>query len=496
MMNKFLAIVILSAGKGSRMASPRPKVLHSLAGLSLAQHVTNLAVSLNPQKILALVPPPPEPSIEETLEQSLNGRPIIGHYAEMDEIAKAFSPYETYVQHEPKGTGHAAMLALQHLADNPTFAKDIFSDSAVLLFLYGDTALLTKPTIDHMLQKIAQGADLVTLGFYAKTHYPYGRLLVKGQVLENIIEAKDYVLQQSATNPYASPKHQVHQQMENQAELFNSGVMAVKTKILGKKLGHYLQQLTPNNQAGEYYLTELVSLLHAAGAHLTYVVGSESECLGVNTQQDLAVAESVMQQRLRQHWLSRGVTLLNPDSVFFSYDTKIGKGSVIEPFVIIGTGVEIGQQVTVKGFSHIAGASIGDHASIGPFARIRKGAVLSSHVQVGNFVEIKNSYLASGVKANHLSYLGDAEIGAAANIGAGTITCNYDGMKKSQTIIGRGAFIGSNSALVAPLTIGDGAVIGAGSTITTNVAADALALARPEQTTIAGYRQKKWKNKK
>ncbi|MEO0399257.1 MAG: bifunctional UDP-N-acetylglucosamine diphosphorylase/glucosamine-1-phosphate N-acetyltransferase GlmU [Pseudomonadota bacterium] len=433
---KPLAAIVLAAGHGTRMKSETPKVLHAIAGRSMLAHVMAAADALSPVRCAV----------------------VIGDHApSVGDAARSIDP-EVFigVQAPPRGTGDAVMKAEPVL--------DGFE--GVVLVLYADTPFVRPKTLAAMAAEIEAGAGVAVLGFRPADPGAYGRLkCAPDGALEAIVEAKD-----------ATPD-------ELAISLVNSGVMAFEAGFL--RCG--LPQLSPENAKNEYYLTDLVAIARAEGLRAAVVEAAPDEVMGVNARDELAAAEAVYQSRRRAAAMADGVTLIDPETVYFSYDTDIAADVVIEPNVYFGPGVRVEAGVRIKAFSHIEGASIGAGAQIGPFARLRPGADLSADVKVGNFVEIKKAALGPGAKVSHLSYIGDATVGADANIGAGTITCNYDGYNKHLTEIGEGAFIGSNTALVAPLTIGAGAYVGSGSVITKNVAADALAVARGRQSDIPGW---------
>ncbi|HIJ37451.1 MAG TPA: bifunctional UDP-N-acetylglucosamine diphosphorylase/glucosamine-1-phosphate N-acetyltransferase GlmU [Rhodospirillaceae bacterium] len=433
MSHQNLAIILLAAGMGTRMKSNLPKVMHPLAGRPMVQHLLDGVSSLKPQQVVVVVGPG------------------------MESVEAAVAPHPTVVQQQRLGTGHAVAQAKP--------ALDGFTGT--VLVLYGDTPLISSSTLQAMLTRRQQAPNpaVVVLGFRPDDPGEYGRLVMGAAGLEAIVEYKD-----------ATPQ-------QRNIGLCNSGVMAVD----GQKLFDWVGRLDNRNAKGEYYLTDLVALARAEGASCDVVEGATSELLGINSRAELAVAESIVQDALRARAMANGATLLDPKTVYFSWDTQVGQDVTIGPQVFFEPGVRVGDGVQIRPFCHLSGTEIGAGAQIGPFARLRPGARLAEAVHVGNFVEIKNADLASGAKVNHLTYIGDARIGAGANVGAGTITCNYDGFVKSTTEIGAGAFIGSNSSLVAPVSIGDGAVIGAGSVITKNVAAGALAVARGSQMELPGW---------
>jgi bifunctional UDP-N-acetylglucosamine pyrophosphorylase/glucosamine-1-phosphate N-acetyltransferase len=423
-----LTILILAAGKGTRMKSALPKVMHPLAGFPLLWHVRRTAEALLPDALVGVIGP------------------------EMAAVAAQLKPWPTVAQTERLGTGHAVQTGVAAL---PTGNTNGFT-----VVLYGDTPLLRADTIRAMLKRLRAMPDaaLIVLGFPCPDPLPYGRLKTTNGQLDAIIEYAD-----------ASPA-------EKALPLCNSGVMVFRQDALVR----LLPMLDAANSKGEYYLTDTVRHARTLGMACLYAETDSTEVLGVNARAELAEVEGLLQARLRRQHMDNGVTLIDPASVQFAADTEIAADVLIEPHVFFGPGVSIGTNTTIKGFSHIEGATIGSGAVVGPFARLRPGTVLDADVRIGNFVETKAAHFGEGAKANHLSYLGDATIGAGSNIGAGTITCNYDGFRKARTTLGEGVFIGSNTALVAPVSIGDGAIIGAGSTITRDVPPDALAVSRAD----------------
>ena len=427
--------IVLAAGEGKRMQSSLPKVLHPVAGQPMLTHVLNALGQSGISDVAVVVGP---------------GRKDVADCAKASH-AKA----EVFEQTERLGTANAVLAARQALSKS-------YDD---VLVVFADTPLIRPETFTHMRQALNMGADVVVLGFEAKDPTGYGRLIVDKGDLVAIIEHKD-----------AS-------QEQREIRLCNAGLMALN----GHKALSILDAIGNKNAQGEYYLTDAVGITRARKGAAKFVTVPESEVMGVNDRVQLAAAEAVLQNRLREAAMRAGVTMQAPETVFLSTDTRFGQDVTLEPHVIIGRNVSIGDHVVIRSFSHIEGAEIGTGALIGPFARLRPGAKLSSDVHIGNFVEIKAADVAAGAKINHLSYIGDASIGAKTNIGAGTITCNYDGFNKYRTNIGAGAFIGSNSALVAPVTIGDGAYVGSGSVVTDNVEPDALALGRGRQVQKPGW---------
>jgi bifunctional UDP-N-acetylglucosamine pyrophosphorylase/glucosamine-1-phosphate N-acetyltransferase len=425
-----IAAVILAAGMGTRMKSGRPKVLHAVAGRPMIHHVLAAIEPLGAARTAVVVGPG------------------------MDDVATAVAPVGAAVQKDRLGTADAVKAARG--------ALDGFTQGTVLI-LYGDTPLIRTGTLRRMLDARAAGAAVVVLGFRPDDPTGYGRLIVddSGQ-LEAIVEDREATDAQRAI------------------DLCNSAVMAVDAAHLYP----LIDRIGNDNAKGEYYLTDIVGLARGAALDCAVIEAGADELMGVDSRTDLARAEAVWQQLRRAEAMAEGATLIDPGSVWFSFDTKLGRDVVIGPHVFFGPGVTVGDGVEIRPYSHIEGATIGAGAIIGPFARLRPGAVLDEDVHVGNFVEVKNAVLGEGVKANHLTYIGDAEIGAGTNVGAGTITCNYDGYNKHRTVIGKSVFIGSNTAIVAPVKIGDGAIVGAGSTVVRNVAAGSLTIARGEQTDL------------
>jgi bifunctional UDP-N-acetylglucosamine pyrophosphorylase / glucosamine-1-phosphate N-acetyltransferase len=430
------AVVILAAGQGTRMRSDTHKVLHPIASRPLLLHLLDRVDALGADKRVVVVG-----KGREQVEGAIQGR----------DVAVA-------LQAEQKGTGHAVQQAADALAgyDGP------------VLILYGDTPFVEAETLRRMLDRLNgdDGPGVVVLASCPADPLKYGRIILgEGDRIAKMVEYKD-----------ASEE-------ERAVRLCNSGMMAVR----GKDLFRWLDQIGNDNAAGEYYLPDIVNIAAAEGREAVVIEGDPYETAGVNSRAELAHLELEWQRRRREQVLHEGATLIDPESVWFAYDTKLGRDVTVEPHVVFGPGVEIADGATIHAFSHIEGAIIGTKASIGPFARIRPGTRLAERTKVGNFVELKKAEVGTGAKVNHLSYVGDAQIGEAANIGAGTITCNYDGFGKYRTVIGAGAFIGSNTALVAPVTVGDGAIVGAGSVITRDVEPDSLAVERSEQKGIAGW---------
>ena len=417
------------------MKSDLPKVLHRVANRPMISHLLDALSAISSERTVVVVAPG------------------------MTQLVDAVAPADTAVQTEALGTGHAVLAARDQMQD---FTGDV-------LVLFGDTPLLTAETMQDMLtaRRAAENSALVVLGFRPDDPAEYGRLVTAADGgLEAIVEFKD-----------ASDA-------QREIGLCNAGIMAID----GNHLFALLDAVGNDNANGEYYLTDIVELARDRGLRCAVVEAADPvEVMGVNSRAQLAEAEAAMQARLRDRAMAGGVTMTDPETVWLSADTKIGRDVIIGPNVFFGTGVTIADNVEIKAFCHIDGAEVASGVSIGPFARLRPGAKLERNVHVGNFVEIKQALVEEGAKVNHLSYVGDARIGPRANVGAGTITCNYDGFFKELTDIGADAFIGSNTALVAPVKVGDGATVGAGSVITSDVEADALAVARGRQKSIAGW---------
>jgi bifunctional UDP-N-acetylglucosamine pyrophosphorylase/glucosamine-1-phosphate N-acetyltransferase len=427
--------IILAAGEGTRMKSATPKVLHKVAGLPMVAHVVNAANEAGGGDVAL----------------------VIGHGA--DAVLKFFqgqpaSEVEAYVQEKRLGTAHA-VLAARHAIERG------YDD---LLVMFGDTPLIEAQALANARRGLSDGNAVVVVGFRTDNPTGYGRLLEKGGRLVAIREEKDCTDE------------------ERKITFCNGGLMA----IAGEHALRLLDRIDNKNAKGEFYLTDIVEIANREGLKVAATEASFDSALGINSRAELAEAEGLWQQRKRRQVMLSGVTLQAPETVFFSHDTEIGQDTVIEPNVYLGPKVKIGAGVTIHGFSHLEDAIVGDRCDVGPYARLRPGTELREKAKVGNFVEIKKAVVEAGAKVNHLSYIGDARIGAGANIGAGTITCNYDGYSKFVTDIGENAFIGSNSSLVAPITIGNGAYVASGSVVTENVPDDALAFGRARQTTLPG----------
>lgn len=432
------SLIVLAAGQGSRMQSDLPKVLHRVAHAPLLHHALQAGAALAPARTVV----------------------VTGHGgAAVAAAARDFDAEITGVtQDEQRGTAHAV--------DQARAALDGVEGDVIVL--YGDTPFIRPETLEAMLQARRDGADVVVLGFEAAVPGGYGRLIVApggdGDRLERIVEAKD-----------ATPA-------ERAVTLCNSGVLAADAGVLFDLIA----QVGSDNAAGEYYLTDVPGLARAARMSARVVTCPEAETMGVNTRGDLAAAEAAFQARMRAEAMVTGATLTAPETVFFAHDTHIGRDVVIEPHVVFGPGVTVESGATIRAFSHLEGCHVSDGCVVGPYARLRPGAELDRGAKVGNFVEVKSAVVHEGAKLNHLSYIGDAEVGARANVGAGTITCNYDGVSKHRTVIGEDAFIGSNTALVAPVRVGDAAMTASGSVVTQDVPDGALALGRAKQVNKDG----------
>jgi bifunctional UDP-N-acetylglucosamine pyrophosphorylase/glucosamine-1-phosphate N-acetyltransferase len=429
-----LAAVILAAGQGTRMKSAKHKVLHPLAGKPMLTHLLDTVAGLGAERTVV----------------------VVGAGGDQVETAVANREVDIAWQREQLGTGHAVLMAKEALAG---FAGDV-------LILYGDVPLVSAATMQRMIDRLNFGIEprAVVLGFRPDNAGAYGRIIAGADgTISKMVEYKDA------------------DEAERAVDLCNSGLMAVRSTdlfVLLDKIGN-------DNAAGEYYLPDIVMLPGQASAVIE--VEDPAEVAGVNSRAELAALELVWQQQRRAQAMADGVSLVAPETVWFSHDTAIARDVTIHPNVVFGPGVKISEGATVHAFSHLEGADVGPKAEVGPYARLRPGAILEEKAKVGNFVEMKKARMGKGAKASHLTYLGDADVGAGANIGAGTITCNYDGYFKYQTVIGEGAFIGSNSSLVAPVTIGAGAIVGAGGVVTKDVSADALALIRAPQAEKAGW---------
>ncbi|PLP61292.1 bifunctional N-acetylglucosamine-1-phosphate uridyltransferase/glucosamine-1-phosphate acetyltransferase [Mesorhizobium loti] len=426
--------IILAAGEGTRMKSALPKVLHQIAGLPMVAHVVKAAETAGATDIAL----------------------VIGHGAdEMRKAAEKFAPRAgAFVQEQRLGTAHAVLAAREAMAKG-------YDD---VLVMFGDTPLIDAAALGAARAKLAEGAAVVVIGFRPPSPAGYGRLIEKGGKLTAIREEKDCTDE------------------ERKIGFCNAGMMAVS----GNHALGLLDGVGNGNAKGEYYLTDIVEIANAKGLDVVAIEAGYENALGINNRAELAEAEEIWQKRRRREAMLGGVTLIAPETVYFSHDTEIGQDTVVEPNVFFGPGVKIACGVKVHAFSHLEGTTVADNADIGPYARLRPGADLAAKAKVGNFVEVKNARIEAGAKVNHLTYIGDARVGAGANIGAGTITCNYDGYSKFFTDIGAGAFVGSNSSLVAPIKLGDGAYIASGSVITEDVPEDALAFGRARQKILPG----------
>ncbi|MGH6769414.1 MAG: bifunctional UDP-N-acetylglucosamine diphosphorylase/glucosamine-1-phosphate N-acetyltransferase GlmU [Xanthobacteraceae bacterium] len=421
--------IVLAAGEGTRMRSARPKVLHEIGGRSLLSHVLDTVRRAGSTATALIVGPDGAAASAE---------------------AKQILPdVEVFVQGERRGTAHAVLAATDALVRSP---EDV-------LVIFADTPLVRPRTLERLRSAIADGAAVAVLGFRPQDPAGYGRLIVEGGQLVAIREDRD-----------ASPA-------ERAIGLCNGGLMA----LAGKTALPILQQIGCDNHKREFYLTDAVAIARAMNLPAVVIETEEDDVLGINTKAQLAQAEAALQQRLRAAAMEAGVTLVAPETVFLAADTKFGRDVTVEPFVVFGPGVTVEDNAVIRSFSHLDHAHVGKGALVGPYARLRPGAKLGADVHIGNFVEIKEATIEDGAKANHLAYIGDARLGAGANFGAGAIVCNYDGADKHRTDIGKGAFIGSNAALVAPVSIGDGAYVATGSVITQDVPPDALAIARERQ---------------
>jgi len=439
------SVIVLAAGVGTRMRSKKSKVMHHLAGLPMINHVLNTLRAMNTNDVTIVISP------------------------EMEPYSDHFNDCKTVIQSQRLGTGHAVRTALEDL-------KDL---SETVLIVYGDTPLISSETLGMLVKEQSAGADLAVLAFQQKGSNSYGRLITEGNSVRSIIEASESSSRKLEDN------------------LCNSGIMAVS----GKKIRGWVNALKNDNSKKEYFLTDIVEFASQEKSVCIFVEGKHQELVGINTRSELAEAEKIMQDAYREKFMSEGVSLQDPSSVFFSYDTKIGQDAHIGPFTVFGPGVTLGNEVSVKGFCYFEDAFVGDKAVIGPYARLRPGTSLENDVRVGNFVEIKNTHVKEGAKVNHLAYVGDAKVGKDSNIGAGTITANYDGYNKSKTNIGERVSIGSNSVLVAPVDVGDDVITGAGSVVRKDIPSDSISVTKGDQKITLGgaskYRaQKKLKAQK
>ncbi|MEM1006111.1 MAG: bifunctional UDP-N-acetylglucosamine diphosphorylase/glucosamine-1-phosphate N-acetyltransferase GlmU [Pseudomonadota bacterium] len=432
------ALVILAAGKGTRMKSDLPKVLHPIAQVPMLVHAMRAGACLSPERTVI----------------------VAGHGAQAVEKAAHAEDESVVVVHQ------AEQLGTAHAVDQARDALDGFDGNVIVL--YGDTPFIDPDTLKRMIDA-RTSYDLVMLGFdIAEVQPRYGRLVMDGDRLVQIVEYKDATDEQRAIR------------------FTNSGLLACDANLLFDLIA----EVSNDNASGEYYLTELAALTNARGLKATAIKCDEAETLGVDSRADLAAADAAFQARARAELLDLGVTLMAPDTVYLAADTVIGRDTVIEPNVVFGPGVTVESGATIRSFSHLEGCHVSRGATVGPYARLRPGTELAENARIGNFVEIKNADIAQGAKVNHLSYIGDASVGAATNIGAGTITCNYDGVMKHRTTVGENVFIGSNTMLVAPVTLGDGAMTATGTVVTRDVQSDALAVARAKQENKPGYARK------
>jgi len=431
-----LEILILAAGKGTRMNSDTPKVLQPLLGIPMIEHVVEKSLNLKPKKITMII------------------------HRGLTFLEKIYPKIDFIVQEPQLGTGHAVQI----------FVKKNKKNKNNLLVLYGDNPLIEEQDLKQIILHLKKN-DISLLGFEKKNNSSYGIIIENNNQVDEIVEYKDASTEQ------------------RKLEICNSGIMGLSKNALS-----YIFDIKNNNNKKEYYLTDIVKISKKYNHSTKLIVAkNSSSALGVNDMKELSVAEKILQETLRSNALKHGVQMKAPETVFLSKDTKFGKNVTIDPYVVIGSKVVIGNEVHIHSFSHIENAIIKNKISIGPYARIRPGTILNDNSKVGNFVEIKNSKIDRFSKINHLSYIGDADIGEKVNVGAGTITCNYDGVKKSKTIIKKNSFIGSNTSLVAPITIGKNSLIGAGSVITKNVRDNKLALTRSEQKEMRYSRKKKKK---
>ncbi|OUU29660.1 MAG: UDP-N-acetylglucosamine diphosphorylase/glucosamine-1-phosphate N-acetyltransferase [Candidatus Endolissoclinum sp. TMED37] len=432
-----VSTIILAAGKGTRMKSPRPKILHKIAGKQLISFSVDLANAVKSRETIVVINEESEHDTREALSEN---------------------KIKFCLQEKQLGTGDAVKTAIRNLK----------TKSKYILILYADTPFVKIRTIKRMVSKADKGSEIVFLGFPTQTKNSYGKFkTAEKRKLIDIIEKNE--------PGYSSLN-----------SLSNSGILLARSNVIG----NLIQKIKNDNAKQEYYLTDIVKIAAESGLSSTYVKCEEDECLGINSQIELSIAEKKFQDYLRKKIMATGVSMPSPETCFFSHDTIIKSGCVVEPNVVFGVGVEIRNSTIIRSHSYIEGTQIGRHCQIGPFVRLRPGTHLFDNVKVGNFVEVKNSKLAPDTKANHLSYIGDAEVGTNTNIGAGTIFCNYDGKNKHRTVVGNNVFVGSNVSLIAPLKIGDASIIAAGSSINKDVPSESLAIARPIQQNKIGLGKK------
>ena len=431
------ALIILAAGTGSRMQSDLPKVLHEIGGAPMLAHALRAGQSLDPERVVV----------------------VTGHGSDqVEKVALEWAPdAQIVVQDQQLGTGHAVAQAAE--------ALEGFDGDAVVL--YGDTPFIQPETLARM-EAARATSDIVVLGFEASDPTGYGRLITEGDALLRIVEHKDAGADELAVS------------------LCNSGLLCAKSSLLMDLVAN----LSDDNAKGEFYLTDVPALARTRGLTSRVVTCDEAETLGINTRAQLAEAEAAFQTRARAEAMDNGVTLTAPETVHFAFDTVLGRDAIIEPNVVFGPGVTVETGARIRAFSHLEGAHVSRGAIVGPYARLRPGAELAEDVRIGNFVEVKNAQIAAGAKVNHLSYIGDAEVGARTNIGAGTITCNYDGVFKHRTTIGENVFVGSNTMLIAPVTLGDDSMTATGSVISRDVEPGDMAVARAKQDNKSGFARK------
>jgi bifunctional UDP-N-acetylglucosamine pyrophosphorylase/glucosamine-1-phosphate N-acetyltransferase len=432
-MNQNKAAIILAAGMGTRMKSDIPKVMHKVAGQPMVNHVINACENASIDNITVIVGP------------------------DMNSLIDSVSPHKTIVQHDRNGTGGAAKIARQNL--------DNFNDS--IFILNGDGPFIMPDTLNK-LEHASQKTGLAVLGCEFDNPHGYGRFITDGEYVHAIVEEKDCTDDQ------------------RQIRLANTGVYCVS----GKHLFNWLDKVTNNNAQSEYYLTDIIAIAAQEGVQCAYTTAEEYEVMGINDRVQLAQAEKIMQSQLRDKAMKNGVTMIDPETVYLSVDIQFGRDVIVEPNVVFGKNVRVGDNTHIHAFSHIEGAIIGDNASIGPFARIRPKSKIGNNVNVGNFIEVNRSEFKDGSKSKHLSYIGDAVIGEKTNIGAGTVFANYDGFNKHVSTTGHGVFIGSNSTIVSPVNIDDGAMVAAGSTVTQDVEQDALAVGRAKERILSKWAKK------
>lgn len=442
-----LSVIILSAGKGTRMKSSLSKPLHKIGNLEMINHIMKTIENISGDEVILVVSRENKTEMEENIKNT------------------NLKNVKTAIQYERKGTGDAVKIGF----------KNVDKKSNLVLITMGDVPLIEENTYNDMINRMEDDCSIIVMGFRTRdTKNRYGRLILnKNQELEKIVEYKDATEEERNNN------------------LCNAGIYLVRSEILEE----LLDKIDNKNASGEYYITSIIEIAKRQGLKINYSMAEEDEVMGINSQEELAKVESIFQDKKRKYFMQNGVNLIDPKSVYFSYDTEIGNGTTVEPNVIFQSGVKVHSNVVIKAFSYLENCEIKSNAVIGPFARIRPESIVGENARIGNFCEIKKSNIGKNTKINHLTYIGDAQIGENTNIGAGTITCNYDGYKKFKTEIGKNSFIGSNTTFIAPVEVGDNVLVGAGSVIDRKIEDNEMAITRAEQKNIEDgmikYREKR-----